>query len=79
MYGKSDRPLYIRAYYGCYDPLSYPLFFPRGETGWNRWMPYIEPTDDTNQDSLDKSRRQGNQASDLLTGKMRFITYLYTY
>ncbi|XP_071677145.1 uncharacterized protein [Lolium perenne] len=32
VHGKGDRPLYIRAYYGCYDPLSYPLFFPRGET-----------------------------------------------
>ncbi|XP_037457212.1 uncharacterized protein LOC119328310 [Triticum dicoccoides] len=40
VYGKGDRPVYIRAYYGCYDPLAYPLFFPRGETGWNRFMPY---------------------------------------
>jgi hypothetical protein len=44
VYGKGDRPLFIRAYYGCYDPLAYPLFFPGGETGWNRWMPYHDPT-----------------------------------
>jgi hypothetical protein len=43
VYGKGDRPIFIRAYYGCYDPLAYPLFFPRGETGWNRWMPYEKP------------------------------------
>uniref|UniRef100_A0A453RUC3 Helitron helicase-like domain-containing protein n=1 Tax=Aegilops tauschii subsp. strangulata TaxID=200361 RepID=A0A453RUC3_AEGTS len=53
MYGKGERPLYIRAYYGCYDPLSYPLFFPRGEIGWNRLMPYIGAADDTNQDLVD--------------------------
>jgi hypothetical protein len=35
VYGKSDNPQYIKAYHGCYDPLSYPLFFPRGEVGWN--------------------------------------------
>jgi hypothetical protein len=60
MYGKGERerPLYIRAYYGCYDPLSYPLFFPRGEIGWNRLMPYIGAADDTNQDSVDDSARQ---------------------
>ena len=42
VYGKGGRPIFIRAYYGCYDPLAYPLFFPSGETGWNRWMPYDE-------------------------------------
>ena len=56
--GKGDRPLYIRAYHGCYDPLSYPLFFPRGEIGWNRWMPYIELVDDTNQVSVDEFAQQ---------------------
>jgi hypothetical protein len=29
--GTSGEPQYIKAYHGCYDPLSYPLFFPRGE------------------------------------------------
>jgi hypothetical protein len=26
--------------------LAYPLFFPGGETGWNRKMPYLEPPQD---------------------------------
>ena len=29
----------IKSYYGCYDPLSYPLFFPRGELGWHAKIP----------------------------------------
>jgi len=41
VYGKTDRrPQYIRAYHGCYDPLAYPIYNPRGETGWNKFMPY---------------------------------------
>ena len=33
IYGTEDRPHYIRAYYGCYDPLVYPVLLPGGETG----------------------------------------------
>jgi hypothetical protein len=75
VHGKGDRPLYIRAYYGCYDPLSYPLFFPRGETGWNRWMPFVAPPDDTTQHS---TVEQLKQAFELPRGMM-FIINFYTY
>ena len=37
---QGDRPCYIKAYHGCYDPLAYPLFKPKGETGWNKFMTY---------------------------------------
>ncbi|TVU37831.1 hypothetical protein EJB05_11171 [Eragrostis curvula] len=40
--GVSDRPVYIKAYYGCYDPLAYPLFYPGGEAGWNEGILYQE-------------------------------------
>jgi len=41
VYRRTDRrPQYIRAYHGCYDPIAYPLYNPRGETGWNKFMPY---------------------------------------
>ncbi|CAD6255655.1 unnamed protein product [Miscanthus lutarioriparius] len=41
VYGKTDhRPQYIRAWHGCYDALAYPIYNPRGETGWNKYMPY---------------------------------------
>ena len=26
----------IEYYYGCYDPLQYPLLFPFGELGWHQ-------------------------------------------
>jgi len=40
VYARGDRPRYIKAYHGCYDPLSYPVYHRRGETGWNKFMPY---------------------------------------
>ncbi|KAI3707351.1 hypothetical protein L6452_25793 [Arctium lappa] len=35
VYGRSDYSQYIKSYFSCYDPLSYPLFFPNGEPGWH--------------------------------------------
>jgi hypothetical protein len=31
----------IQYYYGCYDPLQYPLLFPYGETGWHQGIQRI--------------------------------------
>ncbi|KAL7238260.1 hypothetical protein ACSBR2_004375 [Camellia fascicularis] len=33
---KSGGRQRILHYYGCYDPLQYPLLFPYGEIGWHR-------------------------------------------
>ena len=37
--GKSNVIHRIRHYYGCYDPLQYPLLFPHGESGWHPGIP----------------------------------------
>jgi hypothetical protein len=37
--GNREEIQSIKPYYGCYDPLSYPMFFPRGELGWHRKIP----------------------------------------
>ncbi|XP_024990536.1 uncharacterized protein LOC112524820 [Cynara cardunculus var. scolymus] len=39
VYGRSDYSKKIEHHYGCYDPLSYPLFFPNGESGWHARIP----------------------------------------
>ena len=39
MYGKSQHAQFVEPYFGCYDPLSYPLFFPNGEVGWHNKVP----------------------------------------
>ncbi|KAG5551379.1 hypothetical protein RHGRI_009707 [Rhododendron griersonianum] len=33
----------IKYYYGCYDPLQYPLLFPYGEPGWHRGIKRNSP------------------------------------
>ncbi|GJS72867.1 uncharacterized protein Tco_0705708 [Tanacetum coccineum] len=39
VYGRSEYPTHIQPYFACYDPLSYPLFFPNGEAGWHPRIP----------------------------------------
>jgi hypothetical protein len=43
--GIAGEPQYIKAYHRCYDPLSYPLFFPCGEAGWNKKILYSDQGD----------------------------------
>ena len=42
--GKDRSVLGIRSYQACYDALSYPLFFPRGELGWHNCIPKVGVT-----------------------------------
>ncbi|XP_022894082.1 uncharacterized protein LOC111408566 [Olea europaea var. sylvestris] len=35
IYGHSGDSHRVHYYYGCYDPLQYPLLFPLGECGWH--------------------------------------------
>nr|GMD83298.1 uncharacterized protein LOC109183853 isoform X1 [Ipomoea batatas] len=35
VHSHSGRSQYIQYYYGCYDPLQYPLLFPHGDIGWH--------------------------------------------
>nr|GMD83633.1 uncharacterized protein LOC109176597 [Ipomoea batatas] len=35
VHAHSGRSQYIQYYYGCYDPLQYPLLFPHGDIGWH--------------------------------------------
>jgi hypothetical protein len=41
LHGKDRSSHIIRSYHGCYDALSYPLFFPRGELGWHANIPKV--------------------------------------
>ncbi|ONM24697.1 hypothetical protein ZEAMMB73_Zm00001d006675 [Zea mays] len=41
LHGKDRSSHGIHSYHGCYDALSYPLFFPRGELGWHTNIPKV--------------------------------------
>uniref|UniRef100_A0A453IA13 Helitron helicase-like domain-containing protein n=1 Tax=Aegilops tauschii subsp. strangulata TaxID=200361 RepID=A0A453IA13_AEGTS len=60
LFGNDNKRYSIQPYYGCYDPLSYPLFFPRGEIGWH---PEI-PKNSVNLNEMLQSRRCGRQSLD---------------
>lgn len=35
IYTHSNKSQLVNYYYGCYDPLQYPLLFPYGQNGWH--------------------------------------------
>lgn len=39
LHGSDGQKHKIKHYYGCYDPLQYPLLFPSGENGWHQNIP----------------------------------------
>jgi hypothetical protein len=39
LHGKDRSRYNICSYHGCYDALSYPLFFPKGELRWHMDIP----------------------------------------
>uniref|UniRef100_K4AIV9 Helitron helicase-like domain-containing protein n=1 Tax=Setaria italica TaxID=4555 RepID=K4AIV9_SETIT len=54
LHGNNNKIQGIRSYTGCYDPLSYPLFFPRGELGWHADIPKVGiTTEDIESSQLD--------------------------
>lgn len=42
VYPKSSQPQIIKHYFGCYDPMQYPLIFPNGESGWHRTIKRLD-------------------------------------
>jgi hypothetical protein len=41
LHGKNNEIQGIQSYHGCYDRLSYAIFFPRGELGWHPDIPKV--------------------------------------
>lgn len=39
VHGHSNNSYKVEPYFGCYDPLQYPLLFPLGQTGWHKNIP----------------------------------------
>jgi hypothetical protein len=63
----------IYPYYGCYDLLSYPLFFPRGEMGWHPEIPKVGVSMDEVLQSC-RIRRQNQGYSSKMVENV-FITF----
>jgi hypothetical protein len=66
LHGK-DRSIHgIQSYHGCYDALSYPLFFPRGELGWHNCIPKVVVTMEEVNEAIEirRARASGNGDDD---------------
>ena len=57
IYTKEGKDHLVQYYYGCYDPLQYPLLFPFGETGWH---PGIKRTAPHNPNKRKRYNRTAN-------------------
>ncbi|XP_022887958.1 uncharacterized protein LOC111403621 isoform X1 [Olea europaea var. sylvestris] len=53
IYGHSGESHKVHYYYGCYDPLQYPLLFPFGEPGWHEGIQRYQKTYFETQNLLD--------------------------
>jgi hypothetical protein len=61
LHGKDRSWKGIWSYHGCYNPLSYPLFFPRGEFGWYNCIPKVGVNEEqvNRARAIRKARAQG--------------------
>jgi hypothetical protein len=65
LHGNNNERYNIHATHGCYDPLSYPLFFPKGELGWHPNLPKREVSWDIAQlPRADHNDDEGSPISD---------------
>ncbi|KAI3764815.1 hypothetical protein L2E82_14832 [Cichorium intybus] len=67
VHGRSNYDQEIQPHFGCYDPLSYPLFFPNGESWWYPKIPrhgvsieeICSDNEDTNEGSEEGNAKRG--------------------
>jgi hypothetical protein len=71
--GNRDEIQSIKSYYACYDPLSYPLFFPGGELGWHRKI----PRNKTKERELTKAAAEDNDEEDDPGNSSSFFKFQY--
>ncbi|XP_027171707.1 uncharacterized protein LOC113771310 [Coffea eugenioides] len=69
VYTHSNTSYRIQHYYGCYDPLQYPLLFPRGESGWHHGIKRVykrKRGDDLCEDEINIDPSSVEHSSDLI-------------
>jgi hypothetical protein len=75
IHGKDRSRHGIRSYHGCYDALSYQLFFPSGELGWHMDIPKKDVTmEDVNMAHALRKARSGTEEEEI--GLFIFLYFL---
>ena len=70
IYSHSGNSHKIKHYFGCYDPLQYPLLFPYGDSGWHRHIKRRQINDLLSHPNI-------VSIDDLLNKEIRGISYLH--
>ncbi|XP_027171825.1 uncharacterized protein LOC113771446 [Coffea eugenioides] len=76
VYSRSVGSHRIQHYYGCYDPLQYPLLFPRGECGWHHGIKRLSKRKrggDACEDDINIDPASVNSSSELIDLEQRAI------
>ncbi|XP_042970258.1 uncharacterized protein LOC122302876 [Carya illinoinensis] len=65
----------VQYYFGCYDPLQYPLLFPFGDTGWHQGIQRVSKgsTSTCNETTRSIDPHQSMSAEELLIRKQRAL------
>ncbi|GJU86113.1 reverse transcriptase domain-containing protein [Tanacetum coccineum] len=72
IYGRFEYPETIQPHHGFYDPMSYVLFFPYGETGWHSNIKrFMENEDDNVSDNNSEEDEDSNERKKRKTVSMR--------
>jgi hypothetical protein len=79
LHGKDRSRHDIRSYHGCYDALSYPLFFPKGELGWHMDIPKkgVSMEEVIEYRALQKARSGSENETGLLFFLFKYFAYMY--
>jgi hypothetical protein len=68
VYSHSGCSHRVQYYFGCYDPLQYPLLFPYGDTGWHQGIQRLEKGKQHSSSQIEQliNPRASNSATELL-------------
>jgi hypothetical protein len=79
LHGKDRSRHDIRSYHECYDALSYPLFFPKGELGWHMDISKkdVSMEEVIRYRALLKAHSGSEEETCLLFFLFKYFTYIY--
>ncbi|KAH0685716.1 hypothetical protein KY290_017241 [Solanum tuberosum] len=58
----------VKYYYGCYDPLQYPIILPKGEGGWHQGIQKCRKQINNNQNPTNTSMESARLSSTTVVG-----------
>lgn len=77
VYSAGNKGYAVKHYYGCYDPMQYPLLFPRGQVGWNLNIKRLRRRYPSLQHSMSGTSASFTTPEDLISAEEEGVQSLY--